>query len=142
MRFDANGLEILDREECLALMRSVPVGRVVFTDRALPAVQPVNFVLDGDDIIIATVPGSTLAVATQGTIVAFEVDAFCPGDHTGWSVTVLGEARAVHDSAEIDRLPRLPQSPWTPGRHGHFIRIRGNVVTGRRIHPSTLEARR
>ena len=47
MRLDAHGLEILDREDCLGLLASVPLGRVVFTDRALPAIQPVNFVLDG-----------------------------------------------------------------------------------------------
>ena len=141
MRFDANGLEILDREECLALMGSVPVGRVVFTDRALPAIQPVNFLLDGDDVIIATAPGSKLATATRSTVVAFEVDAFDAGDKAGWSVTIIGEAHAVGDSQEIDGLSRLPLRPWTPGRHDHFIRIRSDVVSGRRIHPTMLEAR-
>ena len=32
-------LEELDREQCLALLRQVPVGRLIFTERALPAVQ-------------------------------------------------------------------------------------------------------
>jgi nitroimidazol reductase NimA-like FMN-containing flavoprotein (pyridoxamine 5'-phosphate oxidase superfamily) len=141
MRFDANGLEILGRDECLALMGSVPVGRVVFTDRALPAIQPVDFVLVGEDVIIATAPGSKLAAATRGAIVAFEVDAFDAGDEAGWSVTVLGQARAVDDSREIDGLSRLPLRPWIPGRHDHFIRIRSDVVSGRRIHAITVEAR-
>ncbi|MCO6010026.1 pyridoxamine 5'-phosphate oxidase family protein [Actinoallomurus purpureus] len=141
MRFDGNGLEILERGECLALMGSVPVGRVVFTDRALPAIQPVNFVLDGEDVIIATAPGSKLAAATRGTIVAFEVDAFDVGDEVGWSVTVLGEARAVQDKWEIDGLSRLPLHSWIPGLHDRFVRIQSEVVTGRRIHPTMLEAR-
>ncbi|GAA0318327.1 pyridoxamine 5'-phosphate oxidase family protein [Actinoallomurus spadix] len=141
MRFDTNGLEILDREECLALMASVPVGRVVFTDRALPAIQPVNFVLHGDDVIIATSAGSKLAAATAGTIVAFEADAFDAGDEAGWSVTVVGQARAVRDSGELRRLSLLPLDPWIPGRHDHFIRIRSDVISGRRIHPTMVEAR-
>ena len=37
-----NGMEILDSAESRRLLASVPIGRIVFTDRALPAVQPVN----------------------------------------------------------------------------------------------------
>jgi nitroimidazol reductase NimA-like FMN-containing flavoprotein (pyridoxamine 5'-phosphate oxidase superfamily) len=140
MRLDANGLEVLDREDCLALMRSVTLGRVVFTDRALPAIQPVHFVLDGNDVIIATTPGSKLAAATRGAIVAFETDQFESGSRSGWSVTMIGQARAVRTPTEIDRLSRLPLRSWVTGRHDYFIRIRGDHVSGRRIHPTYLEA--
>jgi nitroimidazol reductase NimA-like FMN-containing flavoprotein (pyridoxamine 5'-phosphate oxidase superfamily) len=142
MRLDANGLEVLDREDCLALMRSVTLGRVVFTERALPAIQPVHFVLDGDDVIIAATPGSKLASATRGTIVAFEADAFESGTRSGWSVTMIGQARAVRVATEIERLSRLPLRSWAPGCHDYFIRIRGDYVSGRRIHPTYLEATR
>jgi hypothetical protein len=36
-------LEILGQDQCLDLLRTVRVGRLVFTEQALPAVQPVNF---------------------------------------------------------------------------------------------------
>ena len=36
-------LEILGRDQCLDLLRTVRVGRLVFTEQARPAVQPVNF---------------------------------------------------------------------------------------------------
>jgi nitroimidazol reductase NimA-like FMN-containing flavoprotein (pyridoxamine 5'-phosphate oxidase superfamily) len=145
MRLDANGLEVLDREDCLTLMRSVTLGRVVFTDRALPAIQPVHFVVDGDDVIISTAPGSKLAAATCGAIVAFETDAFeydavDAGGESGWSVTVVGQARAVRLAAEVDRLSRLPLRSWLPGHDHYFIRIRGDYVSGRRIHTTFLEA--
>ncbi|MCW2945282.1 MAG: hypothetical protein JWR24_1999 [Actinoallomurus sp.] len=142
MRLDASGLEVLDREDCLALMRSVTLGRVVFTDRALPAIQPVHFVLDGDDVIIAATPGSKLASATRGTIVAFEADAFESDTRFGWSVTVIGQARAVRVATEIERLSRLPLRSWAPRCHDYFIRIRGDYISGRRIHPTYLEATR
>lgn len=135
MRFDANGLEVLCREDCLDLMRSVPLGRVVFTDRALPAVQPVAFVLDGDDVVIATARGSRLAAATRGAIVAFETDSFDPRNRSGWSVTMVGQARAVRGTAEIRRLSGLPLRSWTPGPPDHYIRIHCAYVSGRRIHP-------
>src|SRR6266568_1769967 len=115
MNFDAYGLEILDREDCLELLAAVPLGRVVFTDRALPAIQPVNFVLDGEDVIIGTAAGSKLAAATRGAVVAFEADDFDQAVHMGWSVTVLGHARQVDDPDEAARLSALPLHPWTPG---------------------------
>ena len=63
MPFDAGGLEILGDDECLALLQTTPVGRIVFTHQALPAVQPVNYALDGQDVIIRTSPGSKRAAA-------------------------------------------------------------------------------
>ncbi|GAA4147367.1 MULTISPECIES: pyridoxamine 5'-phosphate oxidase family protein [Actinomadura] len=128
------GLQVIGTRECLDLMRSVPIGRIVFTDRALPAIQPVNFVLDADDsVIIRTVPGSKLAAATRGAIVAFEADDFDEASRTGWSVTLIGPARAVTSPAERDRLARLPLTPWSPGMRDHFIRVTARQVSGRRI---------
>lgn len=142
MRLDANGLEVLDRDGCLALMRSVSLGRVVFTDRALPAIQPVHFVLDGDDVIISMPPDSKLVSATRAAVVAFEADDFEPGTRSGWSVTVIGEARVVRAPTEIERLSRLPLRSWAPAGLGYFVRIRAEYVTGRRIHPTYVEATR
>jgi nitroimidazol reductase NimA-like FMN-containing flavoprotein (pyridoxamine 5'-phosphate oxidase superfamily) len=142
MRLDANGLEVLDRDDCLSLMRSVSLGRVVFTDRALPAIQPVHFVFDDDDVIISMPPDSKLVSATRGAVVAFEADAFEPGSRSGWSVTVIGEAQVVRVATEIERLSRLPLRSWAPEGLGYFVRIRGEYVSGRRIHPTYLEATR
>jgi len=101
MKRDDCGLQVLDRIECLALMRSVPVGRIVFTERALPAIRPVGFALDDDGggrcVVIATTPDSRLAAATRDSIVAFQTDAYDAADGTGWSVTVIGFARSLHD---------------------------------------------
>jgi len=134
MRFDAHGLEILSRDECLALLAGVPLGRVVFTDRALPAIQPVNFVLDGADVILGTAAGSKLGVAMNGSIVAFEADEFDQAARTGWSVTLVGPSRLVADPAETARLALLPLQPWAPGPRDRFVRIVGTHISGRRIN--------
>ena len=65
MYSDGSALEQLSRDECLRLMASVSVGRIVYTRRALPAVELVNFALDHGDIIIRTDSGGKLAVAWQ-----------------------------------------------------------------------------
>jgi uncharacterized protein len=137
MRFDAHGLEVLDRDECLDLLASVPLGRVVFTDRALPAIQPVNFVLDGHEVIIRVSPGSKLGTAMRAAVVAFEADDFDPVGHTGWSVTAVGQARLVDDPREVARLARLPLRPWAPGPQDHFVRISEMQLSGRRIHQAS-----
>ncbi|MBA9002764.1 pyridoxamine 5'-phosphate oxidase family protein [Thermomonospora cellulosilytica] len=133
MPFDTGGLEILEHTECLSLLARAPLGRIVFTDRALPAVLPVNFALDGEDVIIRTGAGSKLAAAARNAIVAFEADDYDPATRTGWSVVLVGTARVVTNPAELARLRTLPLEPWAPGPHDDFIRIRAGLLPGRRI---------
>ncbi|MFI7613481.1 pyridoxamine 5'-phosphate oxidase family protein [Nonomuraea terrae] len=133
MKLDSSGLQVLSREECFALLAAAPIGRIVFTDRALPAVQPVNFHLDGRTIVIRTATGSKLAAATRHAVVAFEADEFDTELRTGWSVTAVGQACEVTDPAEIDRLAALPLTTWAPGSRDHFIVVAAEQVSGRRI---------
>ncbi|WP_204017503.1 pyridoxamine 5'-phosphate oxidase family protein [Sphaerimonospora thailandensis] len=135
MKLDSAGLEILSRDECLELLDSTPIGRIVFTDRALPAVQPVNFCLFEENVVIRTMAGSKLAAAARNAIVAFEIDDFDIDFRWGWSVTAVGHARAVSDPEEIARLSRLPLSPWAPGNRDHFILMAPEQISGRRIRP-------
>jgi nitroimidazol reductase NimA-like FMN-containing flavoprotein (pyridoxamine 5'-phosphate oxidase superfamily) len=133
MNADGPVLEHLPRDQCLRLMGSVPVGRIVYTRQALPAVELVNFALDDGGIIIRTDAGGKLAAATRGAVVAFEADSVDARGHAGWSVTVIGHAQAVTDSEEIARLEQIPLTPWAPGNRDHFIRISPAIVNGRRI---------
>ena len=137
---DVNGpvLAQLSRDECLRLMGSVPVGRIVYTRQALPAVELVSFALDGGGIVIRTGAGSKLAAATRGAVVAFEADSVDVAGRAGWSVTVVGHATAVTDDEEIGRLEQLPLTPWAPGKRDHFVRISSSIVNGRRIEAGQL----
>jgi uncharacterized protein len=133
-------LEHLPRDECMRLMASVPVGRIVYTRQALPAVEVVNFTLDHGDIVIRTDSGGKLAAATRGAVVAFETDSLDLDGHCGWSVTVVGESRAVTDREEILRLEQAALSAWAPGTRDHFIRITPAIVNGRRLSTGRQEA--
>lgn len=130
---DSAGLEVLDRVECLRLLRSVSVGRIVFTERALPAVQPVNFVVLDEAIWFRTGEGSKLAVAARGAIVAFQADEFDAELRSGWSVTALGQAEEVRDPELIRAVRRLPLRTWAPGQRDHLIRVGVHEVSGRRL---------
>jgi nitroimidazol reductase NimA-like FMN-containing flavoprotein (pyridoxamine 5'-phosphate oxidase superfamily) len=133
MDYDDSTLEHLPREECIRLMASVPVGRIVYTRQALPAVELVNFALHDGDIVIKTDAGGKLAAATRGAVVAFEADSVDSTGHTGWSVTLVGQARAVTDGKEIRDLEKIALTPWAPGGRHHFIRISPAIVHGRRL---------
>jgi nitroimidazol reductase NimA-like FMN-containing flavoprotein (pyridoxamine 5'-phosphate oxidase superfamily) len=132
---DLNGttLEHLSPDQCLRLLGQVPLGRIVYTRQALPAVELVNFALVGGDIIIRTDSGGKLAAATRGSVVAFEADHVDTTAHAGWSVTIVGYSRAVADAEEIHRLEQVDLAPWAPGKRDHFIRISPSIVTGRRV---------
>lgn len=138
---DGAAPESLSRAECLDLLASLPIGRLVYTRRALPAVQPVNFVLSDGEIIIRAGRGGKVAAAARGDIVAFETDALDPSTRSGWSVTVIGRSRQASEPAEISRLRALPLVSWAPGTQEHFICVGIEIVSGRRFRPSRDAAR-
>jgi uncharacterized protein len=131
MYSDGAALTQLPRDECLKLMASVPVGRVIYTRRALPAVELVNFALDKGDIVVRTSPGGKLAAAARGAVVAFEADCVDYAHRAGWSVTAIGPSREVTEPEEIARLRTIGLSAWAPGARDHFIRISPEILNGR-----------
>jgi uncharacterized protein len=140
MYSDGQALKQLIRDECLQLMASVPVGRIIYTRQALPAVELVNFAFDDGDIIIRTDYGSKLSAAARGAVVAFEADSLDADRHVGWSVTAIGHSHEVTDPDEIGRLEKLGLSSWAPGQRTHFIRISPGILNGRRLSAQDAEA--
>ncbi|MWA03419.1 pyridoxamine 5'-phosphate oxidase family protein [Actinomadura sp. LD22] len=133
MQLDRSGLEILGPDECRDLLRHAEVGRIVFTHNALPAIQPVNYVLYGEDIVFRTSRTSRLATAATGVIVAFEIDEFDVDARTGWSVVVVGPARRVSSPGEAAVLEKIELRAWAPGQRDLFVRVRPEMLSGRRI---------
>lgn len=130
---DGNGMEILSRTECMALLDCGHIGRVGVSLGALPVVLPVNYALLDGDIVIRTRPGTKLDGALAGAVVAFEVDHVDPLYHEGWSVLVQGRAAVIDDPETLAQAGRLPLRPWV-GRGDHrYIAIRAELVSGRRI---------
>ncbi|MFF9896224.1 pyridoxamine 5'-phosphate oxidase family protein [Streptomyces longispororuber] len=132
--FQNDAFRALDRQDCLRLLAKVPVGRVVYTRHALPAVLPVNFSLDTDtSVLLRTTPDSDFVHAIDGTVVAFEADEFDATARSGWSVVVTGEATVVTDPAEHDRLSQTGPASWMPLADTVFVRIESEMVTGREL---------
>ncbi|MEV5374586.1 pyridoxamine 5'-phosphate oxidase family protein [Streptomyces nondiastaticus] len=153
----------LTRAQSLRLLRSVSLGRVVFTRRALPAIRPVNHIVDGGHIVIRTHEGAALAglaasaqqpmtarqpapapqqpapaqppgAPGRRVVVAYEADSIDPVTHLGWSVVVTGYCTLVTDPDELARYAAL-LTPWWDGRMDYTVRIRPSLVTGVQLLP-------
>lgn len=133
MEIDRNGLEVLDRDECLQLLRTASFGRVGLSLDALPAILPVNYRLVGEDIVFSSGPGTKLHAAALGSVIAFEVDHVDPMSHRGWSVLVLGIPRQVTDPDETERLSHARIPRWAPEGSASLVVLETVRVSGRRI---------
>jgi nitroimidazol reductase NimA-like FMN-containing flavoprotein (pyridoxamine 5'-phosphate oxidase superfamily) len=131
-------LDELNRRQCLDLLGTVRVGRLVFTEDALPAIHPVNCRLWRDDLVIRVAGGPKLAAATHNQVVAFEADELDPDLRYGWSVTVVGHAQLITEVDDLVELSGTFLQPWVDGRRDHFVRIRAEKMTGRRFREPGL----
>jgi nitroimidazol reductase NimA-like FMN-containing flavoprotein (pyridoxamine 5'-phosphate oxidase superfamily) len=123
----------LSRSACLALLSTARIGRVIYTDAALPAALPVTYALDDEEVVFRTNGGGRLAAATRNAVVGFQVDELDWVTRTGWTVLGVGEAYEVTEPRRLAALRgRLPQ-PWVPGHVDHTTCIPLQRLTGRRI---------
>lgn len=119
-------------EQCRELLATRRFGRLAYLARAgVPDIVPVNYALDGEDILIRSGPGPKLQAAERKELVAFEVDDLDEDTHTGWSVTVVGRATRLLP-ADRERVTATP-SPWAAGPRLHLLRITPVRLDGRRL---------
>lgn len=125
----------LDEAECFRLLTGHEIGRVVFTDAALPAAQPVTYLIDDGEVVFRAGRGGKLAAATRNAVVAFQVDRIDTGTRTGWTVLGVGKAYEVVGPTRLAELADRMPLPWAPHRTGHTIAIPMQELTGRRWSP-------
>lgn len=129
---DDHGSEVLVLEECRRLLalgahQGTP-GHLGFRDSGAPTVLPLDYALDGTDVVVQIGEGLHRRVAGD-QMVAFEVD----GEEEGrlWSVLVRGYAA---DAGPLDPGSARP-APRAPRPGQRLVRITADVVTGRRFSP-------
>lgn len=95
-------IQELTDAESWQLLRSVSLGRIVFTWHAMPAIRPVNHLVEDEAIIIRSHLGSAIVARTtadDGAVVCYEADELDP-------VTVPSQVRMI-----ISLLPQY-QREW------------------------------
>lgn len=133
---DHAGMAVLPYDECLRLLVATPVGRVAFVTGGEIVILPVNYVLDGANVVFRSDGGAKLTAAQEAKTVGFEIDGWDSRLAEGWSVIINGRAEAVYDEATIERLDGLELHAWggDTARRA-WIMIHSTAVSGRRFAP-------
>jgi nitroimidazol reductase NimA-like FMN-containing flavoprotein (pyridoxamine 5'-phosphate oxidase superfamily) len=132
----STGIEWIDRQECLRLLGNDEIGRLAVLDGGTPVIFPVNYGLDGSNIVFRTDPGTKLDDGPRSRA-CFEIDRFDRGSRSGWSVVAVGRLEEItrYDSAH-ERVQSLPVHPWAEGQKAHWMRLVPDRITGRRLRPA------
>lgn len=133
-------MEDLAESECRELLKTHHFGRVAFVERAdsPPVIMPLNYLVHAETVVVRTDPGSKLGKALRDASVSFEIDGIDQRERTGWSVVLSGRAQEIVDPRELEELHQTPLLPWAPGDRSQYVRIRSELVTGRRISVADL----
>ena len=132
------GMLDLARPECLRLLGTTSIGRVVVSVPGWdhPMIRPVNYLFDqsSQSVLLRSALGSKLHALLHSARAAFEIDGIDHAGDVGWSVIITGVCEEITATGELRRVEALGLEPWAPGtKDGHWIRIRANVISGRRI---------
>ena len=135
-------LEEITADECLALLGTARIGRLVYSDELGPVAVPVNYAMSGDRIVIR-VGGGAKRRAMEQPLLAFEVDHIDDAEQSGWSVIARGagqEVPADHVPSLLHTLGRDFPAPWAFGVHNVWLMITPQILTGRRLGPRRIAA--
>jgi nitroimidazol reductase NimA-like FMN-containing flavoprotein (pyridoxamine 5'-phosphate oxidase superfamily) len=134
MTTDRLGIEILETNTCLEMLRSAEVGRLAVSITNHPDIFPVNFVVDHGTVVFRTAEGTKLAAAVLGRSVAFEADGYDPDAGDAWSVVIKGGAVEIERMQDVFDALDLPLFPWHSAPKHRFVRIEPHDISGRRFH--------
>lgn len=125
---DARVNQALTEAECMCLLAGELIGRVVYTDGALPTAFPVNYRLLNRSIVFRTKPDARVLLTSPDLYVSFEIDRFDEDARTGRSVLVTGRCLPLHPTIAGSLLDTWASTDRT-SLHGISI----DVVVGRRL---------
>ncbi|SEO83415.1 pyridoxamine 5'-phosphate oxidase family protein [Trujillonella endophytica] len=128
-------LDALSAADCRRLLASMPLGRLAFTVGALPTIQPVHFVVRGEEVLIPARRGGRVEAASRGAVLAFEVDEYDAATRTGWSVTVIGPSYVLGDPAALAGLGDAGLVPWAPAPDACVVAVRIALISGQQVSP-------
>jgi hypothetical protein len=132
----AETMDVLTNSQCLALLRTVSVGRIgISVPEGAPEIIPINFVVDRGTVVFRTAPGTKFAAALEHRPVSFEADGYVAADSEAWSVVIKGTSAPIVGQEQLLETYRLPLFPWQPAPKNNFVRIEPDEITGRRFHP-------
>ena len=132
-------LEPLDEAECWELISAGGIGRIGYSGRYGPMIQPVNYKVLDKAMVFRTAEHSSMGedlrtgIAHAEYKVAFEIDKYDMDAQRGWSVLIQGDAHYVDSEAERASAIQTGVEAWVAGERNLFLRIVPTRITGRRV---------
>ena len=135
-------VERLDEAECMELLSTTRIGRLIYNSRYGPVALPSEYkILDGSIVFptyrtLFTEEDLRTGIAHAEYQVAVEVDQTDPEAREGWLVLVRGTAHHLDTEAERASIASLGLKPWVEGEPEHFIRVNPTRIGGQRLRQS------
>ena len=130
---------VLGTDQCFDQLAAESVGRVVFSQGALPAITPSLYALCESGICFVTGLDKEQHAGIGGSVVAFEVDCLDPVTSAGWAVVVTGVAEPCTRPGRQRLAAAAGLQPSDDAWHTVFWLI-PEIVTGRRFGPTCAPA--
>ena len=131
-------VERLGEAECMELLASERVGRLVYDSRYGPMALPVVYTIDAGAIVLTTwdpVIDEDLrtGIAHAEYQVAVEADQLDLEAREGWFVLARGAAHHLDTEVEQASIINAGLEPWVEGIPRHFIRVNPTDIWGNRV---------
>lgn len=119
-------------DQCLRLLGTQVLGRLVYVVDGTPEIRPVNYTMHQGSVVFRTGYGGILEQVHRRPV-TFEADHADRATRTGWSVIVRGTAEEVWRTTELEIVRDSGLRPWAPGPRDHYVRIVSRSISGRRV---------
>lgn len=106
----------LSRTDCLELLPTALIGRLVYTKKGKAATWLTKFSLDNSSILFTTSQDDVLHAAARGYMVAFETNAIDNRQRLRWTITVVGHLSLASSNEVPDVTSQLSQSILPPAQ--------------------------
>jgi nitroimidazol reductase NimA-like FMN-containing flavoprotein (pyridoxamine 5'-phosphate oxidase superfamily) len=135
-------MERLDEAECMKLLSTRRIGRLVYTSRYGPVALPSEYKICEGSIVFRTYRTTFTEEDLRTGIehaeyqVVVEADQADPDAREAWLVHVRGTAHHIDTEAERASIADIALESWLEGEPEHFIRVDPISVRGQRIRPA------
>jgi nitroimidazol reductase NimA-like FMN-containing flavoprotein (pyridoxamine 5'-phosphate oxidase superfamily) len=115
----------ISESRCWELLRAGWFGRVALSVDALPAIVPVEYCIDRNELAICLGERRMSERSLNNAVVGFATDSIDSASHTGWTVQVQGRARLAQPDAAATEC----------GQHasGQIVYITPHTISGRSL---------
>ena len=122
---------------CKELLAKHTAGRVGLLAPGGPQILPVTYQYRNHKVIFRTSRTGVLSGLERRTSVAFEIDELDERNHSGWSVLVLGFAKAMTHNALLTTAWESGPVPWAEGTRTLFIEVTPRTISGRSVQAAS-----